>query len=244
MREAEKMAQLTRSPACIYYVAAWNARLALATGEVAVTVQWAAAHGWSASDTPATQPPPGDTETLTYARLLIAQRQAREALAVLKTTLATAEQDGRTYSVIEILALQALGYQALGQRDMAMRALARALLLAEPEGFVRIFVEEGPSMAALLRAAAAQGHSPGYVQRLLAAFGETAPGAAALEPLSERELDVLRLMAVGLTNPEIAAELVIAVSTVKTHVNRIYGKLDVRTRTQAVARARQLQLLD
>ena len=99
-------------------------------------------------------------------------------------------------------------------------------------------------MAALLRTAGAQGHSPEYVKRLLAIFGEAAASQdAPIDPLSERELDVLRLVADGLTNAEIASELFIAHSTVKTHINRIYSKLSVSTRTQAVARARQLQIL-
>jgi LuxR family maltose regulon positive regulatory protein len=99
-------------------------------------------------------------------------------------------------------------------------------------------------MAALLRTAGAQGHSPEYVKSLLAALGEyLSTQEALIDPLSERELVVLSLIADGLTNAEIAAELVIAISTVKTHINRIYGKLDVRTRSQAVAQARQLQIL-
>jgi LuxR family maltose regulon positive regulatory protein len=128
--------------------------------------------------------------------------------------------------------------------DEAIRILARALLLAEPEGFVRVFIQEGSQMAALLRTTGAQGHSPEYVRHLLDSFSETlAPQEILLDPLSERELEVLRLTAEGLTNAEIAVELVIALSTVKTHVNRIYSKLGVSTRTQAVARARQLQIL-
>jgi LuxR family maltose regulon positive regulatory protein len=129
--------------------------------------------------------------------------------------------------------------------DEAIRTLARVLLLAEPEGFVRVFIREGAAMAALLRAAGAQGHAPNYVKRLLEAFGESgALQGSLLDPLSERELQVLRLAAQGLTNAEIAAELVIAHSTVKTHINRIYSKLDVSNRTQAVVRARQLQILE
>ena len=132
----------------------------------------------------------------------------------------------------------------MGRRDDAVRKLARALLLAEPEGFVRVFIEQGPSMATLLRTAGAQGHSPEYVRRLLTAFGESAPLQDTLiEALSERELEVLHLVAEGLTNAEIAGKLVIAHSTVKTHINRIYSKLGVSSRTRAVARARQLQIL-
>jgi ATP/maltotriose-dependent transcriptional regulator MalT len=98
-------------------------------------------------------------------------------------------------------------------------------------------------MAALLRDAGAKGHSPSYVQKLLAGFGEQGPGQQSYEPLSTRELEVLRLMATGMSNPQIAAELVIALSTVKTHVNRIYAKLDVRNRAQAIVRAREAGLI-
>ncbi len=243
LRAAETQARRMNIPGCIHDVAAWGARMALTSGDVEAATQWAARRGLTGSGEPTAEDPLSEPEILTYARVLIAQNKAHEALATLKEPLTKAERDGRSYSVIEILALQALSYQALGQRDAAVRALARALLLGEPEGFVRIFVDEGAVMAALLRTAGAQGHSPGYVQRLLTAFGATAPSAALQEPLSERELEVLGLMAEGLTNAEIAAELVIAVSTVKTHINRIYGKLDVRNRTQAVARARDLHLL-
>jgi ATP/maltotriose-dependent transcriptional regulator MalT len=97
-------------------------------------------------------------------------------------------------------------------------------------------------MAALLRETGAKGHSPNYVQELLAAFGDQGPDRPAYEPLSARELEVLQLMAAGMSNPQIAAELVIALSTVKTHVNRIYAKLAVRNRAQAIVKARELGL--
>jgi LuxR family maltose regulon positive regulatory protein len=130
----------------------------------------------------------------------------------------------------------------------ALSALERALALGEPEGYVRTFVDEGEPMAMLLRLALSQGMAPNYVARLLAAFGKeiepTPPAMESLvEPLSERELQVLRLVVAGLSNPEIAQELVIAVSTVKSHVNHIYGKLGVESRTQAVVKAQELALL-
>jgi len=117
-------------------------------------------------------------------------------------------------------------------------------MLAEPEGFTRSFLQEGASMAAMLRTAASQGHSPDYARHLLACFVDTGlQQEAVIDPLSDRELEVLRLVADGLTNAQIAAQLVIAQSTVKTHINRIYSKLAVSTRTAAVARARQLHLV-
>ena len=172
----------------------------------------------------------------------------RKALELLQQLREAAMSAGRVENTIEILVLQALALQMEGDADQALSALKHALSLAEPEGHVRTFVDEGEPMGRLLRRALSQGIAPGYVSRLLAAFGESArpelPAAQALaEPLTERELDVLRLIAAGLSNREIAQELFIAVSTVKSHINHIYGKLDVRSRTQAVAKAQKLDLL-
>jgi LuxR family maltose regulon positive regulatory protein len=132
--------------------------------------------------------------------------------------------------------------------DGALSALERALSLAEPGGYMRTFVDEGEPMARLLRRALSKGVAPNYAARLLAAFGEevesTSPMMASLvEPLTEREIEVLRLVAAGLSNPEISEELYIAVSTVKSHINHIYGKLAVENRVQAINRAHSLELL-
>ena len=132
--------------------------------------------------------------------------------------------------------------------------LHRALALAEPRGFIRIFVDEGPPMARLLYEALSRGIAPDYVRQLLAAFPDAEPEqrdssdtqipeSDLIEPLSERELEVLALLADGLTNREIASRLFLALNTVKAHTGNIYGKLDVHNRTQAVARARTLGLL-
>jgi LuxR family maltose regulon positive regulatory protein len=132
-----------------------------------------------------------------------------------------------------------------------MTTLERALTLAEPEGFIRIFVDEGPLMARLLYEALTRGIAPDNVSRLLAAFpvaepGQTdlqktqAPHSVLVEPLSDREIEVLQLIAEGLTNPEIATRLYLSLNTVKAHTRNIYGKLGVNNRTQAGARARTL----
>jgi LuxR family maltose regulon positive regulatory protein len=206
-------------------------------------------------------------EHMTLARVYIAQGRPDTALKVLKPLLQAAETAGWTGFVIEILALQAMALQGQGNTLQALTALERALSLAESEGYIRLFVDEGESMAELLRQAADQGIAVDYVGKLLTALEETkderrvaepppsspvpstssgqalSPSSALIEPLSERELEVLRLIAAGLSNREIAEKLFVAVSTVKTHINNIYRKLDVSKRTQAMARARELNLL-
>ena len=205
-------------------------------------------------------------EHITLARLLLAQhgqdRQAHhlqahhldDAQSLLARLLEAAEAGSRTGSALEIWVLQALAHQARGDIDAALAALERALELAEPEGYVRLFVDEGPPMAHLLRAAAARGIAPAYVRKLLNHFPDSTvasstrspaskPQLPLIEPLSERELEVLHLIAQGLSNREIGERLFLALSTVKGHNRNIFGKLQVQRRTEAVARARALGLL-
>lgn len=154
-------------------------------------------------------------------------------------------------SALEILVLQALAYEAQGHRSQALIPLKRALRLAEPEGYVRIFVDEGSPMAQLLtREMEASGRLQTYMLKLLTALGvqkEIQPTAHSqqplIEPLSERELEVLHLLAQGLSNRQIAERLYLALSTVKGHNRNIYSKLQVSRRTEAVARAHELGLL-
>jgi len=191
---------------------------------------------------------PREIEYLALARLLIAQGKPGEAAALLERLLQAAEAGGRVGWTIATLVLRALALQARGDVDQAMTPLARALALAEPEGYVRVFVDEGPAMAELLRDAASRGIAPGYASRLLAAFdvSEYATHTSAqplIEPLSERELEVLRFLTTHLSSTEIAKELVIAPSTVRSHVKSIYGKLNVHGRKNAVQRAGELGLL-
>ena len=193
-------------------------------------------------------------EHITLARVLLARsRQDRadgsalEALELLGRLLRAAEEGQRTGSVIEILVLQALAHQIAGDVPAALVPLERALTLAEPEGYVRMFVDEGPPMAALLEAAAKHGVARTYVRRLLAAFGRPEGRVRVnqdlVEPLSERELDVLRLLATDLDGPDIARELVVSLNTVRTHTKNIYAKLGVNNRRAAVRRAVELDLL-
>jgi LuxR family maltose regulon positive regulatory protein len=146
-----------------------------------------------------------------------------------------------------MLMLQALAHQIQADVPTALVSLERALALAEPEGYVRIFVDEGPRMAALLQAAAKRGIAPSYVRQLLAALAtaedRTPANQVLIEPLSERELDVLRLLGTDLDGPEIARELMVSLSTMRTHTRNIYSKLEVKNRRAAVARAEDLGVL-
>lgn len=151
-------------------------------------------------------------------------------------------------SLIETLLLRALAFQAKKDLSQALISLEQALTLAQPEGHVRVFVNEGVPMVELLRRAGSHGIAPQFVSRLLSGFNQIPEGKEAtdqplIEPLSRRELEVLRLLADGLSNIEIADRLVITVGTVKAHTASIYGKLNVNNRIQAAARARELNLL-
>ena len=224
--------------------AAWEARLRLAQGDVPAATRWAQESGLSVDDEVNFQL---EYEYRTLARVLIAQERLEEASGLLTRLLRVEESAGAMGSAIEILILQALDLDAQGEIGQALNALERALSLAQREGYVRIFIDEGAPMGELLRQAAAQGIKLDYVSALLTALeSETkAKGVhpSLVEPLSERELEVLRLLATGLANKEIAQTLVIAVGTVKQHLKSIYGKLQVHNRTEAASRARDLGLL-
>jgi LuxR family maltose regulon positive regulatory protein len=167
--------------------------------------------------------------------------------------LKAAEDGGRMGRAIEILVLQALASRMRGDIPAALPSLERALTLAEPEGYIRIFLDEGSCMAELLREAAAGRIMAGYSGKLLTAFAggqhrevveSPSPTPQSLiEPLSQRELEVLRLFNTELSGPEIARELVVALSTVRTHTKSIYSKLNVNDRRAAVKRAIELGLI-
>jgi LuxR family transcriptional regulator, maltose regulon positive regulatory protein len=173
------------------------------------------------------------------ARTHLARGDPAAALAVLGPWRQQVEARGLEDERLRVMALQAVAHHAHGDEDEAARLLGDALALAEPGGFIRTFVDEGRSMARLLSAAAAHGISPHYAGRLLAAFD----AQPLVEPLSRRELEVLRLVAGGLSNHEICERLFLALNTVKGHNRRIFDKLQVRRRTEAVARARELGLI-
>jgi LuxR family maltose regulon positive regulatory protein len=226
-------------------VATHHVRLAIAQGDSETTSRWIEERSLEQN------PPPNyhfyELEYLTLARVHLALGAAHEAACILEGLLAEAEQLHRTGKSIEILALQAMAHRARDEMAQALPALERALTLAEPEGYVRTFLDEGTPLTALLRKTAAKGVAASYASRLLAATRDTQVDSASttqlVEPLSEREIEVLRLIASGLSNQEIADALVIALGTVKAHSSSIYGKLGVRNRAQAVTRAQELNLL-
>jgi LuxR family maltose regulon positive regulatory protein len=246
IQEIEQILRSSRlSPLNAAYGSAWHARLALAQGDLAEALGWVQERKLGVDDELS---PPREMEYLTLARVLITQHRPREVLPMLGRLLHLAERQGRMGNALAILVLQALASRASGDEAGAMERLTRALSLAEPEGYIRLFVDEGESMVALLRQAYARGITPDYVATLLSAAEAPAlavpsPAHSLLEPLTGRELEILRLLVAGLSNAAMARELVITVGTVKSHINHIYGKLGVQSRSQAIARAHSLHLL-
>jgi len=238
--------------------AAYRARLFLQINEFETAMKWA-----TTIEPPAEGPldPALEYDYITLAHVQLASGRVEECQQLLARLQPPAEAAGRMSRVVEILALKSVVSLAQRNEDEALTALKRALVLAEPEGFIRSFVDEGEPMRRLLLeyqkvitkrigdgVASESLRLLTYTDKLLAAFPQTAPvekpkSKTIPEPLSERELDILQLIASGRTNQEIAETLVIAVSTVKSHINNLYGKLGTNRRTQAIAIARDLGLL-
>jgi LuxR family maltose regulon positive regulatory protein len=236
-----------------------RARLLLAQGDVHAAAKWTTAAGLSADDEPDY---PREPAYLVLARVLLAHNDPGPVLALLERLLGTAASQGRAGSIIEIQALRALALAADGDHASALRALTEALTLARRHGYIRVLADEGAPMRALLtqlpvarpdQQNVADRIDPGYLAALLRACGPAGavpqriraaaapPGLA--EPLTGRELDVLRLLAAGRSNQRVAHDLVVALDTVKKHVTHILGKLGAANRTEAVARARELGLI-
>jgi len=231
-------------------VPALRARVLIAQGRWADALAWAWERGLSVDDDLSYL---HEFEHVTLARALLARYAAerdedsiQQAVGLLERLGSAAKDGGRTGSLLDVLVAQALASQAHGDAPGALTALRRALTLAEPEGYVRIFVDEGREMAALLRAVAKDGDAGSYARRLLAAFDgtEARPVPQRLvDPLSARELDVLRLLGTDLDGPDIARELFVSLNTVRTHTKNIYAKLGVNNRRTAVRRAVELDLM-
>jgi LuxR family transcriptional regulator, maltose regulon positive regulatory protein len=230
-----------------------RARLLVAQGKVEDAARWCAERGLGVEDEPSYL---REREHLVLARVLLAQGKVDQALRLLRWHLEEAQAQRRRGSEIEILMLQALALWERDAKERAVSTLTQALTLAEPEGYVRTFVDEGPEMALLVSEvleAQQRGrlHPPvpaHYLRKLLtaleqAASSATLPTAELPEPLSERELEVLILIEAGKSNRRIAQELFITAGTVKTHIRSIYRKLNAHSRTQALVRARELNLL-
>jgi LuxR family transcriptional regulator, maltose regulon positive regulatory protein len=232
-------------------VAVQQARLLLIQGDATEAALWTTERRFGVEDEPTYL---REREHLVLARVLLAKGKPDQALRLLERLHEEARD--RKGSVIEIMALEALALRARDERERAVNALSRTLTLAEPEGYIRTFVDEGPPMAELLSEvleAQQRGRldSPipaHYLRKLLAVLERDISGAAQPatefpEALSERELEVLQLIAAGKSNRRIATELFVSVGTVKTHINNLYRKLDAHSRTQALARARELNLI-
>jgi LuxR family maltose regulon positive regulatory protein len=251
-------------------VAMFRAWFWIQQGDWVLAQRWAESRGlYQYLDTPLREEPGVSYdhrmhkyELLVLARLLIAQGRADDALRALASLPALAEQRGRPGLLIEVYALQALAWQALGQAERALDALERALVAAEPEGHVRVLLDEGEPMRSLIATLQSRiSDRPGaarlraFVEKLLGTADAPSPlpgplpqASAALlpdgvEPLSERELEVLRLLGTSLSQPEIADRLYVSVNTIRSHVKHIYAKLGVHGRTAAVERAEQWGLL-
>jgi LuxR family maltose regulon positive regulatory protein len=259
MGEAERIAPSPSVANLFNPVPVQRARLLLAQDDIAAAARWTQERGLRADDEPMYQK---EREYLVLARVLLAQDRAAQALTLLERLLAAAAAQGRTGSIIEISALRALALASGGEQASAVETLAGALTLACPQGYVRVFADEGAPMETLLGhlvaaqrdgQTAAHGVELGYLARLLRAFAGkdavrgSARRAAAVpglvEPLTARELEVLRLLGAGTTNRAIAAGLVVSLDTAKKHVSHVLGKLGAANRTEAVTRARQLGLI-
>jgi LuxR family maltose regulon positive regulatory protein len=244
------------APSVITLVTVQEIQIRLAQGDTAAARRWAQASGLSVGDELEFH---RHQEYCTLARILIAHGELDDALTLLARLLGMAEAAGAMGLAIRVLVLQAIALRAKGQVDRALTTLSRALTLAEPEGYVRTFIDEGAPMGHLLRQAIGRGIAAGYANKLLAALegerkdkGPASPVPSQaegheieglIELLSERELEVLRLLTTHLSRREIAEELCVSVNTARFHVKNIYAKLGVHSRSDAIQRAGELNLL-
>jgi LuxR family maltose regulon positive regulatory protein len=252
--EAEPLFDTDFSPP-VRPVAAIRARVQLALGDLDAAVAWSERQGLHVDDDLTYL---SEYEHITLARILIARHATAPDIAdpeatasLLDRLLAAAEAGARTGSAIEIRILQAGALLATGLEEAAVAALDDALRRAEPERHVRLFLHCGPALMALLRSMAGHQDPPPHLATILEAAGTSGAagrpnppptGAALVDGLSERELDVLRLLRSDLSGPDIARELLVSLNTLRTHTKNIYAKLGVNNRREAVTRARELGL--
>jgi LuxR family maltose regulon positive regulatory protein len=247
MHAAEQLvSQHPMSPRWTIWVKSALARMWLAQGNVERPTHFVQQGGLTPDDA---IPYLREPEYLVLLRLLLVRGDADAALALSERLLRQAEATRRPGRAVEVLILQALAFQA--QRDMvqALAALDRAVALAQPQGYVRVFLDEGDPLTRLLYQAQARRTGASYASELLSAIGRASaapqpPGQVLIEPLSAREMEVLKLIEAGHSNQEIAARLVISMPTVKRHISNIYAKLGAKSRTQAVSLGRELRLFE
>ena len=262
LARAIEMAQKLGHDRARHWTMAERAGMALAQEDWAAIEQWISAANITFADEPSYE---REVEYLMLARVGIAQQRSSGVLPLLEHMLRKDEEAGRIHNVIAILVLQAKAYAQAKHTTATMKTMERPVTLAEPAGYVRVFVNEGALLQTLLARMSSTkepSSQAAYIGQLLAAFPQplsealhvkrvekvatkAAPTSSSvlLEPLSGREQEVLELLAAGMANQEIAKRLVVTVGTVKTHIKSIYGKLGVHSRTQAIARARELGLL-
>jgi LuxR family transcriptional regulator, maltose regulon positive regulatory protein len=250
VQQGIQLAQQHKIQRMVSTFAAQQARLWLASGRLEETLRWAHAFAPTLAENPGYL---REFQSVTLARVWLAHGQARQALHLLDELVAAAEQAGRVHSIIEIQMVRGQVFSALGDGEEARRALTHSLTLAEPQGYLRRYLDEGSTMADLLQQISLRNPQlRAYRERLLSLFPEAdpppisnahTPSAGMIEDLTSRELEILRLIAAGHTNQEIAQQLVVQPSTIKKHINNIFGKLGATHRTQAVALAHELRLI-
>jgi LuxR family maltose regulon positive regulatory protein len=239
-------AQLDRGSLQGAWFAALEAQASLQQGDIAAAARWAEAAGLTSADAPHHWKEP---VYFTYVRFLLAQEQLEGARTLLATMERSAQQGGRNRALITIHLQQALVERATGRERQAFARVEKGLRLAAPEDYRRAFLDEGQAIVDLLPPV--RHVALAFVDSLLEAFrdemrrmqGEVRPSVSLIEPLTERELEILRLIAAGRSNPEIADLLYLSLNTVKWHVRNLYGKLGVSNRVAAAARAQELGLL-
>ncbi len=245
MQQIVQMVDSYHMDIVVKMVAAQQAWIQLKAGHSKAAAQWAQTCGLSEHEI---LPNPLEGEYPILIQVFIAQGRYAEALRIVERLLPAAETADWGRLVLEYLILQAIILQAQGQLEQALTSLARALSLGAPEDYIRIFIDKGEPIISLLHHAITRSIIPAYTRKLLQAAGETIADEQLPQLttglLSERELHVLRSIAAGRSNQEIAQEFVIALSTTKTHLNNIYTKLGVHSRTQAILKARELHLLE